>query len=74
LEQRLAARDRGPDRRFEARPDAAALELELYAEADRLLTERYRLPAIVIDTATGGAATRAEELAPLIADRRPSPA
>jgi dTMP kinase len=57
LAARLAARPLDPVRRFE-RSAGPERELELYAEADRLLNEREALPATVIDTS----ATEAEEL------------
>jgi dTMP kinase len=49
LSDRLAERRPDPARRFErtGRPER---ELELYAQADRLLLERENLPATVIDT------------------------
>jgi hypothetical protein len=37
LASRLAARPAEPSRRFERLPDASERELELYADADRLL-------------------------------------
>jgi len=57
LAARLAARPLDPARRLE-RSGGPKRELELYAEADRLLNEREELPAKVIDTS----ATEAEEL------------
>jgi dTMP kinase len=49
LAERLAQRPPAPERRFE-RSAGPERELELYAEADELLTEREQLPATVFDT------------------------
>jgi dTMP kinase len=49
LTQRLTQRPLPPERRFE-RIGGSERELELYAEADELLTERERLPATIFDT------------------------
>jgi dTMP kinase len=57
LAVRLAERPHDPGRRFE-RTGGAERELELYAQADELLTSRERLPATVIDTSS----THADEL------------
>ena len=63
LTERLAQREIAPERRFE-RGIGPALELELYAEADALLTEREQLPASLFDTS----ATDADELGAVVAD------
>jgi dTMP kinase len=57
LRQRLASRQADKGRRFE-RSGGPECELELYAEADELLTEEHDLPATVYDTTQ----TEAEEL------------
>jgi dTMP kinase len=49
LAERLARRPTTPGRRFE-RTAGPERELQLYAEADELLTEREALPATVFDT------------------------
>lgn len=59
---RLAERPVDPARRFE-RTAGPQRELELYADADRLLTEREALGATVIDTSS----TEADELGVRIA-------
>ncbi len=51
LAQRLAQRPSPPERRFE-RAGGSERELELYAAADALLTEREGLPATIFDTTT----------------------
>lgn len=68
IQARLDARSRGPERRFESLPGVAALELELYAEADTLLTQEYRLPSAVVDTSIGDADVLARRLSQLIRD------
>ena len=50
LAARLAERPLRPERRFEAMSDSSAQELELYAAADALITERYAVPSLVLDT------------------------
>lgn len=62
LVARLAERPPDPDRRFE-RTASAERELELYAQADELLTTHEMLPATVIDTSS----THADELGASIA-------
>ncbi len=52
LASRLAVRPADPSRRFERLPDASERELELYADADRLLASEHQLPATVYDTST----------------------
>jgi dTMP kinase len=49
LAERLANRPLAPERRFE-RDMGPERELQLYAEADRVLTEREQLPATLFDT------------------------
>ena len=62
LAARLAERPPDPGRRFE-RTASAERELELYAQADELLTSHELLPATVIDTSS----THADELGASIA-------
>lgn len=57
LRQRMASRQPGKGRRLE-HSGGPERELELYAEADELLTEEHDLPATVYDTSQ----TEAEEL------------
>jgi dTMP kinase len=63
LAERLAQRPPAPGRRFE-RSATPERELELYAEADALLTEREQLPATVFDTTS----TDAQGLGAIAAD------
>lgn len=63
LTERLAQRAIAPERRFE-RGIGPARELELYADADALLTEREQLPASLFDTT----ATNADGLGALVAE------
>jgi dTMP kinase len=62
LAARLAERPPDPGRRFE-RTASAERELELYAQADELLTTRELLPATVIDTSS----THADQLGASVA-------
>ncbi len=63
LAARLAQRPSTPERRFE-RSGGPDRELELYAEADTLLTERENASATAFDTST----TSARELGAVVAD------
>jgi dTMP kinase len=69
LTERLARRTIAPERRFERciGPDR---ELELYADADELLTEREQLPASVFDTTSTEADGLGAIVAELILSRR----
>jgi dTMP kinase len=63
LAARIGQRPVAPERRFE-RAVPRERELELYAEADQLLSEREQLPASVFDTT----ATEAEGLGAAVAE------
>lgn len=63
LAARLAQRSPAPERRFE-RIGGPERELELYAEADNLLSEREQTPATTFDTSS----TSAHELGAVVAD------
>jgi dTMP kinase len=63
LAERLGQRSIAPERRFE-RVIGPARELELYAQADRLLTDREQLKAHLFDTTSIGV----DELAAIVAD------
>lgn len=65
LAGRLAMRRVSPERRFEAMENGSARELALYATADTLLTERYEMPSITLDTTS----TDAGELASAVVGR-----
>jgi dTMP kinase len=66
LASRLAARPADPSRRFERLPDASERELELYADADRLLASEHQLPATVYDTSTTEASGLAARMSGVI--------
>jgi dTMP kinase len=66
---RLAQRPPAPERRFE-QSTSPERELELYAEADELLTEREQLPATVFDTTSTDAAGLGVTVADLILAKR----
>lgn len=63
LRRRLAARPANPALRFEQAPDAAARELRLYQDADRLLTTQYGLPSVAFDSGLVTTAEMARKLA-----------
>ena len=69
LSERLAQRKITPERRFE-RVIGPARELELYADANALLTEREQLPASLFDTTTTAADGLGAVVAELILSRR----
>jgi len=69
LAERLAQRTIAPERRFE-RGIGAALELELYADADTLLTEREQLPASLFDTSATDVDGLGAVVAELVLSRR----
>ncbi|MEA2493156.1 MAG: dTMP kinase, partial [Thermoleophilaceae bacterium] len=73
IHARLNARNRGPERRFESLPNAAALELELYDSADKLLRDHYDLASVLIDTSTDDAATHAEGISRIIRSKEDQP-
>jgi dTMP kinase len=50
LAGRLAKRELSPERRFEGMAGGPARELELYAEADKFLSEEHELPSLSLDT------------------------
>jgi dTMP kinase len=62
LQDRLAARLAGPERRFERMAGGSRRELELYAEADALLTERFELPSVLLDTTSSVPAAHAASI------------
>jgi dTMP kinase len=69
LSERLAQRTPGRERRFESEIGPAR-ELQLYADADRLLTQREQLPASVFDTTATDADRLGAVVAALILTRR----
>lgn len=69
LTKRLAQRTVAPERRFE-RGIGPARELQLYADADTLLTEREQLPASLFDTTATDAEGLGAVVAELILSRR----
>lgn len=70
IRARLDDRNRGPERRFEAIHGVAALELDLYEQADQLLRDDYNLSSVLIDTSTDDAATHAERITQIISDHQ----
>lgn len=71
LDRRLTARPANPALRFEQAPDAAARELRLYEDADRLLALEHGVPSMAFDTGIAVASEIAEVVADAIRVRWP---